>query len=394
MNIGTVRCSGELHTVGGDGTVFRADFRDIKDTLIERYKGAASVVYIDPPFNTGGYFEFKRGKKQTAYCDSMPREEYLSMLYEAMELSKELLAENGTFFLHIDCRMSAHLRLLADRVFGEDAFTNEIIWAYRSGGRSKKSFSAKHDTILMYRMSPDSYFDPDAIAKPRGPERRNHMKRSVDETGRVFYSIRTGGKEYRYYEDDPVYPSDVWDDIEHLNQRDPERTGFTTQKPEALLKRMILACSREGDTVIDLFGGSGTTAVTAAKLGRRFVSVDSGAAAAAVTERRLLERSLKLRLYESQKPLAVEWTGEEAAAPDAERYFDISENGEMTSLAIKKLPKELMPYMLARGYVENGVFTAVEYDLEPKHGDEFRLGKKDCLLFVDEDFEKHFIKAE
>lgn len=394
MLIRTVPCSGELHTVGGDGTVFHADFREIRETLSERYGGAARVVYIDPPFNTGGYFEFRRGKKQTAYCDSMPREEYLSMLREAMELSKELLTPDGTFFLHIDCRMSARLRLLADEVFGEDAFTNEIIWAYKSGGRARKSFSSKHDTILMYRMSPDSYFDPGAIAKPRGPERRNHMKRSVDGDGRVYYSIKTGGREYRYYEDDPVYPSDVWDDAEHLNQRDPERTGFTTQKPEALLKRIILACSKEDDTVIDLFGGSGTTAVTAAKLGRRFVTVDSGCAASAITERRLLERSIKLRLYDAQKPLAVEWTGEETPCPDITKYFDIRENGDITSLTLKKLPKELCPYMLARGCAENGVFTAVEYDLEPKHGDEFRLNKNDCLMFVDEDFNRHFIAAE
>lgn len=386
-----IPCFGELHTVGGDGAVFHEDFRDAAGRLIERYSGSARVVYIDPPFNTGGYFEYRRGKKQTAYCDSMPKDEYLAMMRSAIELSKKLLREDGTFFLHVDCRMSAHLRLICDEVFTEDAFTNEIIWAYKSGGRSKKNFSAKHDVILMYRMSPDSYFDPDAVAKPRGAKRRNHMKRGVDEKGRVFYSIRTGGREYRYYEDDPVYPSDVWDDIEHLNQRDPERTGFITQKPEALLKRVILSCSEEGDLVVDLFGGSGTTAVTAAKLGRSFVSVDSGAAASAITEKRLLERSLKLRLYETQKPLSVEGDGREKPCPDPEKYFECGLKGGAACLKLRKLPKEVCPYMLARGTVANGVFTAVEYDLEPKFGDEFRLADGECLMIVDEDFVRHFV---
>ena len=390
MELYGIPCSGELHTVGGEGAVFSADLRRIADPLAERYGGAAQIVYIDPPFNTGGSFEFRKGKKQTAYRDSMPREEYLALIREAAELSKKLLRPDGTFFLHIDSRMSAYLRLICDGVFGEDAFTNEIIWAYRSGGRAKKSFSNKHDVILMYRMSPGSYFDLEAVGKPRGAKRRNHMKRCLDDQGRIYYSIRTGGREYRYYEDDPVYPSDVWDDIEHLHQRDPERTGFITQKPEALLERMILSCSREGDLVVDLFGGSGTTAAAAAKLGRSFVSVDCGRAATAVTVRRLLERSSGMRLYDAAKPLSVELEDSEPTPPDVERYFDIA-GEERPMLRLKRLPKEAAPYMIAAGFVENGVFTATEYDLDPKPGEEFRIETGKCILIVDEDFGRHYV---
>ena len=101
------------------------------------------------------------------------------------------------------------------------------------------------------------------------------MKQGVDQDGRIFWSIRSGGKEYRYFEDSKVYPSDVWSDISHLHQRDPERRGYDTQKPEALLERIILASSRPGDLAADFFAGSGTT-LAVAKLGRNWIGIDNG----------------------------------------------------------------------------------------------------------------------
>ncbi|MBO4562640.1 MAG: site-specific DNA-methyltransferase, partial [Clostridia bacterium] len=356
-----ITCSGELHLIGGDGTVWNADLRDIEDALLERYRGAARMIYIDPPFGTGGSFEFRRGKKQIAYTDQLPAQEYIALIREAARLSYELLAPDGTFFLHIDYRMSAKCRSVCDGIFGEDMLANEIIWAYKSGGRSKNTFSKKHDTILMYRKSEDAYFNIEAVGVPRGPERRNHMRRDVDENGRVFYSIRTNGREYRYYEDDLIYPSDVWDDIEHLHQRDPERTGFVTQKPEALLKRMILSCTEEGDTVIDLFGGSGTTAAAAAKLGRRYVTVDSGKVAAAVTRRRLIERCLKMRLYDAVSPMTVETEGNADCEMDPSAYYDMEERDGILIMTLKKLSAERAPYYAAVGTVKDGVFAASDY---------------------------------
>ena len=395
MRFKPVPVSSELHRLGGEGAVFRADFRDIEDELTARYAGKARVVYIDPPFNTGGAFEYRQGKKQLAYRDDMPREEYFSMLRRAAELSKKLLAPDGTFFLHIDFRVSARLRVICDEVFGEDAFINEIIWAYKSGGRTRRSFSRKHDTILMYRMSPDSYFNIEAVGKPRGAKRRNHMKKCLDDMGRVYFSIRSNGREYRYYEDDPVYPSDVWDDIEHLHQRDPERTGYLTQKPEALLKRVILSCSKEGDTVIDLFGGSGTTAVTAAKLGRSFVTVDKGNLAVAVTRRRLLERCLKLRLYDAARPMTVELSEKPSdKLPDFERFFDVREDKGRAVLKVKRAPKDARLCSVISGFVENGVFNATEYDLDPSFGDEFRVDGGKTVHMVDEDFNEYYFTLE
>ena len=292
-------------------------------------------------------------------------------------------------------------RSVLEAVFGKDACANEIVWAYKSGGRSKNAFSRKHDTIFMFRKTPSAYFNIEAVGVARGPERRNHMKRSVDGEGRVFYSIRTGGREYRYYEDDMVYPSDVWDDIEHLHQRDPERTGFITQKPEALVRRMILACSEEGDLVVDLFGGSGTTASAAAKLGRRYLTVDKGNVATAVTRRRLVERCLKMRLYDSSSPMTVETYRsaqdsfpEEAEEILPERYFDIEEKDGSVTLALKKLAPDGMPYYVAAGREKDGVFTASDYFFRLKAGDKLTLSRGACLHIVNEDMNEGFFVNE
>ena len=387
-----INCHGELHLFGGEGTVIKADFRNIEDELLARFRGGARVVYLDPPFNTGGSFEFRRGKKQVAYSDALPKDEYIALIREAARLSYELLAPDGTFFLHVDPRMSHLCRAAAEEVFGGDAFVNEIVWAYKSGGRATNSFSKKHDVIFMYRRSEDSYFNISAVGVRRGPDRRNHMKRSVEEDGRVYYSIRTNGREYRYYEDDSVYPSDVWDDIEHLHQRDPERTGFLTQKPEALLKRMILACSEEGDLVIDLFGGSGTTAAAAAELKRSFVSVDKAACASAVTRRRLIERCLKLSLVDSVSPMSYESDGQGNVSAEPEKYFDITRKNDSLTFTIKKLPENALPYYAAVGSVRGEIFTAHDYLLRLRPGESVTVKPGECLHIVDEDFgEGYFV---
>ena len=368
-----IECCGELHMLGGEGTVFHGDIRTASGELLKSCAGQARVVYLDPPFGTGGSFEFRRGKRMTAYTDQLSPEEYADMIGEAVRLGRELLADDGTLFLHIDYRKSALCRGICDEVFGEEAFTNEIIWAYRSGGRSQKAFAKKHDTILMYRKTPGAYFDITAVGAPRGPQRRNHMKRGVDPDGRGFYSIRSGGREYKYYDDDPIYPTDVWDDIEHLHQRDPERTGFITQKPEALLKRMILSCSKEGDLIVDLFCGSGTTAAAAAACGRRYAVADKGATAIAVTRKRLVERCMDMPLFETSRPMTVTWLApsepiSEGEPTLAERYFDMREARGELILTLKPLEKEDLPYYVAVGHVENGVFKAEDYMTSPRKG--------------------------
>ena len=224
-----------------------------------------------------------------AYSDRFSgRQAYLDLLRAALENAKELLNDSGSLFLHLDSRMGAYAKILCDEVFGERNFVNEIIWAYQTGGRSVNHFSRKHDVILFYRVSGKQFFDIAAVPLSRDENRQNHMRRCVDENGRAYRTIRSGGKMYTYYDDDPVYPGDVWADVSHLQQKDPQRTGYDTQKPLALLSRVIRCSTRPGDRVADLFGGSGTTAAAAAQLGRGFLSSDVGPLALCVCRKRLL----------------------------------------------------------------------------------------------------------
>ena len=211
------------------------------------------------------------------------------MMKKTLLLSRELLKKEGTIFLHIDSRMYAHLRLLMDEVFGESNFLNEIIWSYQTGGRARSYFPRKHDVILFYARSRSYYFNLKAVPVARNESRSNHMRRAVDENGRSYRAIMSGGKEYRYYDDEPAYPGDVWDDISHLQQKDPQRTGYETQKPLKLLERIVSCSSQEGDLICDLFAGSGTSAVAAAGLNRRFLCVDQSPLAIATTGKRLAQ---------------------------------------------------------------------------------------------------------
>lgn len=273
-------CKGEIYPAGGPGLFLLGHAETLCGRLASEYEGKVQLVYLDPPFGTGDTFSVKLSSGKTrlsipAYADTLAREDYLAMMRAVLTACHRMLAADGSLYLHIDYRMSPYLRLLLDEIFGAVNFMNEIVWVYKSGGRSTRHYSRKHDTILFYRKSRAVYFNIGAVGVPRGPEKRNNMKRGVDELGRVYFSIRSGGKTYTYYEDTPIFPSDVWDDVEHLHQRDPERTGFSTQKPEALLRRIVLASSRPGDLVCDLFSGSGTTASVATKFGRRFLTVDA-----------------------------------------------------------------------------------------------------------------------
>ena len=272
---------------------------------IRALAGMAQCVYVDPPFVTGEKFMRRRayGEKgwrtgtpsprYPAYEDRYTSEkQYLRLLRRVISVAKTLLNETGVFYLHLDWRMSAQARIMCDREFGKTRFLNEIIWAYESGGRSKKTFSRKHDTILLYAKGKDCFFDLTRVPLPRGDGKRNHMARGRDEQGRMFSRITSGGKEYRYYDDDPVYPSDVWTDISILQQRDPERTGYATQKPLKLLERILLPVTNPGDLVVDLCCGSGTALEAAQQLDCRFAGLDVNPEAVAIALSRLKPQDL------------------------------------------------------------------------------------------------------
>ncbi len=287
------------------GLFYLCDARDLLQKLLQTHRGKIQLIYMDPPFATGQMFsmkvrvgekEWKTGSgtlNQTAYDDTMEREKYLDMMRDVLTMCRELLSKTGLIFVHLDFRMHAHVRLLMDKIFGEKHLLNEIIWTYQTGGRARRYFSRKHDVILFYRRSAKYYFDIEAVSVPRTDARRNHMKRHVDSDGRVYRSIRSGGKIYTYYDDEPVFLGDVWDDVSHLQQKDPQRTGYDTQKPLKLLERIVLCGSRPGDLVLDPFAGSGTTLEAAHMHGREFIGGDSGSFSLQTVRRRLKNAKLE-----------------------------------------------------------------------------------------------------
>jgi len=401
------------------GRFYWCDVLKALPLLLEQYEGKIQLVYMDPPFVTGQTFWFQQpvGVKgwlgnrnhiitHAAYDDlwKSGRDAFLSMMREVLSCVYRLLSPQGSLYLHIDYRTSAYMRIMLDEIFGEENFLNEIIWHYRSGGRAKNHFSRKHDTILFYRKSPQYYFDIESVGIPRGKVRRNHMKQQVDEDGRIFWSIRSGGREYRYYEDDRIYPSDVWDDISHLHQKDPERTGYDTQKPEALLERIIKASSRPGDIVADLFAGSGTTLAVAQRLGRRWIGVDNGIFSLHTCRKRLVhslnrlygEDCLNGKMPEeaSKRQAKVLFHHCRHLEDDLEHKVLPQIDVECVGLSDRRLVVRLKGYALrpidghrgledmvrgmslgpldlvdclAIGYVEDGVFKAVNWSMRSYH---------------------------
>jgi DNA modification methylase len=271
-------------------------------------QGGLKLIYIDPPFDVGADFSMnieigdetftkKPGiLEEIAYRDTWGKgtDSFLAMIYERLALARSLLAEDGSIYVHCDWRVNSLIREVLKEVFGSQSFRNEIIWFYQSGGRQERAYSYKHDTIFLYSNSMSWTFNADAVGETRGEKKRNNMKRGVEEDGRAYWSIKSAGKIYKYYDDEKVTPADVWD-ISHLQQKDPERVGYPTQKPEKLLRRIIEGSSNAGDVILDFFAGSGTTAAVAEKLGRKWIACDLGKFAIHTTRKRLIgvQRELK-----------------------------------------------------------------------------------------------------
>jgi len=274
-------------------------------------QGGIRLVYIDPPFDVGADFsmDIEVGEEtftkkpgileEIAYRDTWAKgsDSFIAMIYERLVLARNLLAADGSIYVHCDWRVNSLIREVLKEVFGSHGFRNEIIWFYQSGGRQERAYSYKHDTIFLYTNSSSWTFNADAVGETRGERKRNNMKRGVDEDGRQYWSIKSAGKLYKYYDDEKVTPADVWADISHLQQKDPERVGYPTQKPEKLLRRIIEGSSNENDIVLDFFSGSGTTAAVAEKLGRKWIACDLGKFAVHTTRKRLIgvQRELKAK---------------------------------------------------------------------------------------------------
>lgn len=276
----------------------------------------ARLVYIDPPFSTNLAFKCKELRR--AYEDKITGAEFIEFLRKRLLLLRELLTDDGSIYVHLDWKKAHYVKAIMDEVFGEENFLNDIIWSY--GGRGAKAiarqFSRNHDIILLYRKGADDGhtfnqlytekrfkkgsggFKKDEKGRwfktsPRGDYTDKSLE-ELEKAGRV-YRTRNGTVRIKYFlkedgdhiiEDKLV--GDVWDDIpDAMHLPAVEKTGYPTQKPEALLSRIISASTREGDIVLDSFSGAGTTAAAAEKLGRRWISIDSGRLATETAEERL-----------------------------------------------------------------------------------------------------------
>jgi DNA modification methylase len=239
---------------------------------------SCDLIYIDPPFFTGRSLQQTFSTHQ--YSDHWPGglEGYLSFLRPRLIEMRRLVKTTGTVLVHLDWRAVHYVKVMMDELFGYDQFLNEIVWAYRTGGVSKRWFGRKHDTILAYAAKKGAQT---FHVIREGRFRTDGLK--YDEQGRPYKETLKGRL---YFHSDGPALTDVWE-IPFLSTVSSERTGYPTQKPLALLNRLIQAMSNPGDVVADFFCGSGTTAMAAQALGRRFIACDESTAAAQITASRL-----------------------------------------------------------------------------------------------------------
>lgn len=262
------------------------------------------LIYIDPPYMTNLDFKTKEGK--FAYSDKFTLDTYLTMLYERLDLMKRLLSEKGSIYVHVDYRTSAYVRLIMDEIFGEENFQNHIVWCYREAINSSKRWNRKHDDILFYSKSKQFIFNYDEVLEPHSEStiKKYKYKDSIGNyrlMGRGIkdspicsardvspdWEISHPNLVYRHYLRKGSYPVDFWI-IDIINQASNERLGYPTQKPEALLERIIKASSNEGDLVADFFCGSGTTLAVAQKLNRNWIGADMGDESIKTTKERMI----------------------------------------------------------------------------------------------------------
>lgn len=265
-------------------------------------EGGLKLIYIDPPFAVGADFGFNieiagetAEKKQSiieeiAYRDTWGKgiSSYLTMMYERLKLMHNLLAEDGSIYVHIDWRVTAFMKLLLDDVFGINSFRNEIIWCYTSASRVADDFPRKHDNILRYSKSTKVIFNKNNILVPYDEKTIANYKEGLGGSG-TFYSGNIKETEESILKEGKV-PEDWWEFA--IAARFPvdgvKRTGYPTEKPVALLERIIKASSNEGDLVADFFCGSGTTAAVAEKLGRKWITTDLGRFSIHTTRKRMI----------------------------------------------------------------------------------------------------------
>ena len=277
--------------------IFWGDNLQVMSHLLKEYRGKVDLIYIDPPFDSKADYKKKIeikgvGSAETdstsfeekQYGDIWTNDEYLQFMYERLILLRELLSDNGCIYLHCDWHKSHYLRMIMDEVFGPDKFVNEVIWHYSGAGTPKGCWAKRHDNIFVYSKTDKYTFNADEV-------RTEYAAATVERFSHAINNVRNGIN-FGSQSLNPLgkYPEDVLD----ISIEAPSasiRTGYPTQKPEALLEKIIKASSNPGDLVFDCFMGSGTTVSVAKKLGRRFIGADINMGSIQTTKKRLLTSS-------------------------------------------------------------------------------------------------------
>ena len=289
---------------GFENRLIMGDNLALMTALLPEYEGRVALIYADPPFFTNRRFSARIGRGEDSrkpdqwqltdgYHDHWEDlDSYLDFLYQRLAVMYRLLAPNGSLYLHLDWHADAYARLLLDEIFGADHLLNEIIWAYHGPSPIRSAFNRKHDTILAYVKGDDYTFNVDAV---REPYHQNTVKtfNSSPKAGFGKVPDLERGK----------VPEDWWyfPVVARLHN---ERTGYPTQKPVALLERIVLASSNPGDIVADFFCGSGTAPFVAAKHGRRFIACDEKFRALHTTRSRLIASQAAFSLeYDSSSSI-------------------------------------------------------------------------------------------
>ena len=308
-------------------------------TGLPSLRGKVDLIYIDPPFDSKADYRTKINLpgtdilqnptvlEQFAYADTWEDGtiSYLRMLYPRLLMMKEMLNNEGAIYIHIDWHIGSYVKVIMDDIFGKENFRNEIMWKRGTVKGAKavgNQYARNHDTILFYSKGANCEYNTLYIPYSeeyirqrytkddhdgRGPytdqaigTRSKESLEEMEKDNRIFITSQ-GKKRVKYYlsEAKGIALDDVWTNIPEVNSMGSENVGYATQKPEALLERIIKASSNEGDLVCDFFGGSGTTAAVAERLGRRWITCDIGKPASLVMRKRLIDQEVKPFLYQS-----------------------------------------------------------------------------------------------
>ena len=346
--------------------IFWGDNLQVMSHLLKEFRGKIDLIYIDPPFDSKADYKKKIdikgvGKAESdsssfeekQYGDIWTNDEYLQFMYERLTILRELLSDTGCIYLHCDWHKSHHLRMLMDEVFGPDKFVNEVIWHYSGAGTPKGCWAKRHDNLFLYSKTSKYTFNADEV-------RTEYAATTVERFSHAINNVRNGVN-FGSQSLNPLgkYPEDVLD----VSIEAPSasiRTGYPTQKPEALLEKLIKASSNPSDIVFDCFMGSGTTQAIAMKLGRRFIGADINLGAIQTTTKRLL--SIAAELKPELKPVTHDMIQPQLSmvAEEPAPYLAAASAGGSTELSDEERSK-VIDFFKAKGLDTSSLEEDVKY---------------------------------